>query len=320
MRAAICWDVDEGAWSRFFESCPDASPFHGPAWHHAWQVESGAAIVPVRFRFDDGRQAMAILALSRAYRGLGKMARSGVAGGYGGLIAPVPLSDHQVDLAFGALRRRYPYLVVQGSPHVSWPNVSTRGASAARTLVLDLADLSTLRQGYNQNRRREARNAGHYSIWTCVQPSADALAPFLDLYRRASERWAFDRHRRSDAFWLALGRHLGADLVLHLVSDNGVPAAARLVARRGAIAYDLAFVIDPDHRKHQAATAVTEAALVHAHATGAGRFDFMPSGQLEGVYRFKASLGAAPLPLLETRYSRGLTRILGLARRMLRHA
>ncbi|MBU6429232.1 MAG: GNAT family N-acetyltransferase, partial [Cyanobacteria bacterium REEB65] len=265
----------------------------------------------IGFSFDDGTVALLGLAYAKVYRGLLTAVRCGVAGGYGGLIAPQPLSWRHVAAAFEGLASRFCEWQGQSMPHVAWPTLPLgESRTQTATLLLPLAELATLRRAYNENRRRDARKAVAYDRLTIENPALKDLLPFYSLYQEAADQWHYTKHRHGAAFWNAVFRGLGPSLALTIASREGRPAAARLVALRNGIAYDLAFSVHPLHRGQQAATAVTEAALEHAYMAGARVFDFMPSGSLEGVWRFKASFGAKAVPVFELHQRRGLARIL----------
>lgn len=313
MRVRICWDVPQAAWQRFFDRCPDAPPYHSPAWHDAWNACTGQEIRAVGLRYDDGERAMIVLAHSRAYRNLLSLARSGVGGGYGGLFGPRPLTERHVLLAFKALTRHFPDLRVQSDPNQSWSGVPHGvGTQESSTLRVLLGAREDLRIAYSKNRRRDARFVFEYGVDT--GPASGArLDAFLALYHDAATHWLFDRHRRSDAFFRTLAARWPL-LSLHIASQHGEPAAARLVGWNGRFAYDLAFVVSQRHRNGHAATAVTEDALIHAFGMGADWFDFMPSGTLRGVAHFKESFGAKPVPVLEFERVSTLGRVLRGAR------
>lgn len=313
MRVRICWDVPVPTWQRFFDRCPDATPFHSPAWHAAWRACTGQESTAVGFRFDDGERALIVLAHGRAYRNLLGLARSGVAGGYGGLFGPRPLTERHVALAFKAIARHHPDLSVQASPHQSWLGVPQGPHTTGTfTLRVPLGSREQLRLGYNKNRRRQARYVYEYAI-DSGPASGERLDTFLALYRDAATHWLSDRHRRSDRFFRTLASEWPC-LAVHVASQQGEPAAARLVAWHGRHAYDVAFAVSPRHRNGFAATAVTEAALIHAFGMGADFFDMMPSGELRGVQHFKESFGARPVPVFEFAHSSALGRMLQAAR------
>ncbi|MBM3266149.1 MAG: GNAT family N-acetyltransferase [Candidatus Sericytochromatia bacterium] len=300
MKVQICWDIPGGAWQRLFDASPAASPFHSPAWYAAWHAETGQAVGAVGFKFGDGTRAALPLALERTYRGALLSARSGVAGGYGGLFGPQPLSGRHVRLAFQALARKFPDLAVQAFPHQSWDGAPRCPLTAVtRSQRVRLAPREVLRKGYFKNRRRDSRFAFEFAV-DFGPLEGDRLDAFLALYRVATGAWAPDRHVRGEAFWRALGERF-TDLALDLAWQQGVVAAARVFAWRGGTAYDLAHVVAPRFRNGEAATAVTEGALVYAHSLGLAYFDMMPSDGQEGVFQFKASFGAQPVPVLEFR-------------------
>ena len=318
MRVRICWDVPQGAWQRFFDRSPEAAPFHSPAWHVAWHACTGQEVTAVGMRFADGERAMIVLAHSRAYRGLLGLAQSGVGGGYGGLFGPRPLSERHVRLAYKALTRHFPDLRVESNPHQSWPGVPQDSRThPTDTLRVPLASREVMRLGYSKNRRRDARFVFEYAF-DSGPASGNRLDTFLALYHEAATHWLFDRPRRSDAFFRTLAGQW-PNLSIHVASQQGDPAAARLVGWRGALAYDLAFVVAQRYRNGQAATAVTEEAFVHAFGMGADFFDLMPSGSLRGVGHFKESFGAKPVPVLEFESSSTLGRVLRGARSRLVH-
>ncbi len=313
MRVRICWELPETVWQKLYDASSDAPPFQSPGWYAAWHADTGQEVAAVGFKFSDGARAVLPIALERAYRGTMHRARSGVGGGYGGLFGPRSLSERHVALAYRALARRFPDLSVQTFPHQGWPG-APRGphATTTRTLRIDLAPRETMRKRYFKNRRRDSRFALEYGV-DFGPLEGERLEAFLELYHEAAGQWAFDRHRRGDAWWRTLAERL-PELALNLAWQQGQVAAARVFAWRAGIAYDLAQLVSPRFRNGEAATAVTDGTLVYAHSLGLRQFDMMPSGGLEGVYRFKESFGAGPVEVLEYRHQNFLARSLEILR------
>jgi hypothetical protein len=148
------------------------------------------------------------------------------------------------------------------------------------------------------------------------QPCDDDWRAFLKLYELETGHWRSQGrplHLVRDARWFAiLQQHAGRQLRLIVASVAGEAAGMLVYAVQHRIATELYIVWDRRFSSHQVTTALKEACLAECFARGLRWLDFMPSGVLTGVERFKISFGAEPLPVWEFYHPSWATRGLRL--------
>ena len=311
--AKVEWGVGAAEWAAFVDACPDATFFHGPAWYAAIARRGGLVLDAARFRFDGGAEAMLPLAAGRAYRGLLATAAAGLENGYGGLVAPTPLSPDQIEAAYRLALRRYPDLVVVGNPH-GQPDALPAGGwqewDGTRVVAVhDPAAQAAQLQAMRARHLKAARRAG-FRVEVVVAPGEDQVRRFYPLYARHAAQWRYTRWVRDEAYFRALLACAGRRLVLYLAWADDRLAGFHLVAEQGPAALQLHLATDAAFNRQNPGTLLVMEALANAYAGRFQAFDFLPSGRLEQVQAFKESFGARALPFARTAHHGGLARVL----------
>ena len=322
------WNTDSDVWSSLSTWAPDATIFHTPGWAAAATEAGYGQAAVATARWPDSRQAVLICGVRRAWGGLVDVARSGVAGGYGGLITSDPLTDAEARAVYRAIAQRYPDFGGCSNPYAPPPpaDADLRLSPGGDSLVLPLAPLDRLRLGYSQDRRRAVRRYQQRAV--AVRLIGRPGLPERDLLRQLLLREAATERVQGDVarLWLqetwldSLWRHLRGRLGMAVAQVDGELAGAALFVRHGRRGTGLCLAWDRRFAQDQVCTALVEACLADAHATGLTLWDFMPTGDRSGIDRFKQSFGAQPLPVWEYQRESVVGRSLHVAAWMVRAA
>lgn len=298
MGVDVTWRVDRETWDAFVARCPNATFFHTAAWYEA-NRSLGYEPAAARLRFDDGAEALLPLAVRPAFKGLRKEAYAGIENGYGGLVSPRPLDAAQVEAAYRAVRRRYPDMRVVGNPFESYANCPASGPlEPDTTLVVPLTHREAQRRLMSATRQKHARRAARagFAIAIRTNLTADDAARFHPLYAAHSARWDYGKWARDEGYFREVCAAAGDRLVLVTAHHGGRAVGFRLLGLTGPVVMDLFLATDRDFDDRYVGTRLAEEAMAWCHTRGYTAFDLQPSGRLEGVRAYKASLGATVLP------------------------
>lgn len=304
MKLAIDWQFGEPDWARYLEDCPHATIFHHPGWYRSHSEEHEAILCP-HVQWEDGSHAILPMLIRPKYKGLLREASAGAQNGYGGLVSPCVLSPEQVDEAYSIVRDRFPNLRAYGNPFeafVNTPSVGPHGKRVeASTQVLPILDPEAQRRLMNDTQQKHCKRAEKHGFrFEVIQgPTPADVATFYDLYDAHSATWSYRRWVRDRRYFENLFSNLGPNLVLFLAYSEERLSGFRLVGCYGHLVMDLYLATEKDASKSHVGPYLIERPLAWCHAHGYRLFDFMPSGNLAGVYTYKASFGAQALPLVE---------------------
>lgn len=317
MRADVTWAVTDATWDEFLSRCPAATFFHTSGWYRAHVATLGYRVETALIRFDDGTEALLPMATRPAFRGLLRVAESGIATGYGGLVSPQPLGAAHVEAAYAAVRRKYPDMAVTGNPHASWANTPATGeVEADATQVLPIVAPDAQRAMMTDTRikhcKRGAKAGFRLEIRTGLS-AADADA-FYALYAARAAEWQYDKWVRDLPFFRALCHEAGQHLALFLAYKDDELAGFRLLGLTGPVVMDLYLATAKAHEPAHVGPLLVEAPLNWCYEQGYTEFDFQPSGRLEGVKTYKASFGAKSVSHTHTRHMGWLGRSLAAVR------
>ena len=313
MTVSIDWDVDAQRWRSLLHDVPRATYFHTPGWYQTHADRGGSSWLCVGFRWSDGQEAILPLAIHSRFRGWVSEASAGVENGYGGLLSPHALPPHRVEEAYGLVRARYPNLRVFGNPLGLQHGVPTSGMTTESfTQVVPVlapeAQLERMSDMRRRNFRRAEKSGFELERIHPVMPS-DAR-DIVPVYLEHSSRWTYRRWVRDEAYFRALFRHGGQDLVLFLARHQGEVAGFLLLGAWGETLVELHLSTREFADRMQVGTYLIVKPLEWAHEAGYQVFDFLGSGKLEGIVAYKESFGAERLRQVEVvqdgLWSRGL--------------
>jgi hypothetical protein len=293
----VDWDCTLETWRDLLPLCREATFFHTPEWYMARAAAGRVRLSPVHFRFDDGTPAVLPLAVVRRYRGLVWEACAGLDGGYGGLVAPRPLRPAQIEEAYRLVRRRHQDLTVMGNPFATRSIVPTAAeVTMDYTQVVDLLPRTAQEHGFSEMRRhhvKAARKAGvRIEVHHGLKPSQAATV--YPIYAQHASGWKYTKWLRDEAYFESLFAHAGHHLALFSAYQDDTLLGFHLVACYPTVAIQLHLTTDSAYNRLHAASLLVAEALAWCHENGLKAFDFLASGQLDGVRLFKASFGAQP--------------------------
>lgn len=298
MGVEVTWDVDRKTWDGFVARCPNATFFHTAAWYEANRnlgYEPAAALL----RIDGGAEALLPLAVRPSFKGLWKEAYAGIENGYGGLVSPSRLSRAHVESAYRAVRRRYPDMRVVANPFEAYPNWPGSGPlEPDTTLVVPLTDRDSQRRRMSATRQKHARRAARAGFELAVRTdlTADDASRFYPLYAAHAAHWDYGKWARDEAYFREVCEKAGTKLVLVTAHHGGRAVGFRLLGLTGPVVMDLFLATDREFDDRHVGTFLAEAAMAWCREAGHTGFDLQPSGRLEGVRAYKASLGATEIP------------------------
>jgi hypothetical protein len=320
----IRWQCDSSRWQAILEQVPAATIFHSPAWAETYARSGRGHYEVMHAEWSDGRQAIVPVGVRPIWQSLLQAAAVGIDGGYGGILATGRLDPDEVTALMRCLQRRFPEWTLATNPFDP-PAPGTLPLTLTptnATLAVPLAPLSELRHHYDRERRRAVRRYEAEGVRTEVvrRPQERDLRQFWQLYRQAADHWrrvgrpgAWVRDERwFEALWHCAGEQL--TVVTAWVGQE--LAGAEILACQGRIATELFSVWDRRFARQQVSTALTEACLVESFARGCRYLDGMPSGELDGVDRFKASFGAVAQPIWLAHRQHWLSRALQHGRKL----
>jgi CelD/BcsL family acetyltransferase involved in cellulose biosynthesis len=297
---AIDWELDEATWSEALSHCPGATYYHTNAWLTSVSRAFASRAIRARVNLGPDRWALLPLSIRPLARGWVPLAVAGEAGVYGGLVAPTPLSDQEVEQIYDAVRRRFPDLQVVGNPFATGPHLPLGGgvqSASESTHLLKLAPFAELRAGFSRgakSRGNKARKHGYELVVTSDQSGVEAFYPlYEDSMRRWGDKLTWPRPR---AFFETMLQHGAPDVCFYLALKDGEPVSAILMAAHGAAAHYIAGATRHDHLDASPSNFLMEEALTRYADAGFSFFDFGPSNGLAGVIQFKESFGARPAP------------------------
>ncbi len=319
MNLAIDWQFGEADWVGYLEACPNATIFHHPGWYRSHTEEHETILCP-HFQWEDGHHAILPMLIRPKYKGLIREASAGAQHGYGGLVSSRVLSPEHVDEAYSTVRKRFPNFRAYGNPFEAFVNTPPAGPHAkwleASTQVLPILEPDAQRKLMNETQQKHCKRAEKHGFQFEVipRPTPAHVAIFYDLYETHSATWSYRRWVRNRHYFETLLEHLGRHLVLFLAWSGERLGGFRLVGGYGRIVTDLFLATDKEASKAHVGPYLVERPLAWCHANGYTIFDFMPSGNLEGVVTYKASFGAQPLGLGEVIHANHVGHALGCAR------
>jgi CelD/BcsL family acetyltransferase involved in cellulose biosynthesis len=136
------------------------------------------------------------------------------------------------------------------------------------------------------------------------------------LYAAHAAQWQYTKWLRDEAYFRSLFSHAGEQLVLAIARHEGKLAGFRLLGCLGPTVMDLHLSTAKEYEPLDVGPLLVAEPLAWLHEHGYQTFDFLPSGQLEGVRIYKESFGAQPLSFSRASHQGLLTRSLATLWRM----
>lgn len=321
MALSVDWEVPAERWRDLAARSAGATFFHLPGWYQTHAELGDHVVQALHFRWEDGREALLPMALKSRFRGWIREAISGLENGYGGLLSPLPLPPHRIEEAYAQVRARYPNLRVLGNPLSKHLNVPLSGQRLESfTQAVEILPAEAQRARMSEMRRRHLRKAekAGFTLERIHPVLPSAARDLYAVYQEHSARWKYRRWVRDDAYFRALFRHAGEDLVLFQARHDGELAGFILLGCWGETVVELHLATRPAFEALQVGTYLIAKPLEWAYEAGYRVFDFLPSGSLAGIVAYKETFGSERLRqvevLQESFWSRGLASMRGRLR------
>jgi hypothetical protein len=183
---------------------------------------------------------------------------------------------------------------------------------AGFTQAVPILDPEAQRARMSDMRRRHFRKAekAGFELQRIHPVVPSDVREIFPVYQEHSSRWTYRRWVRDEAYFRAMFRHAGQDLELFVARHEGEIAGFILLGCQGETLVELHLATRQAKEALQVGTYLIAKPLEWAHQAGYRVFDFLPSGQLDGIIAYKDSFGSERLRQVEvvqdSLWSRGL--------------
>ncbi len=287
----IVWDAPRDDWERRLAQCRGASFFHTPQWLEAMAGVFGGKPRAIVAQWSERDWAIWPLTEKPLAKGRLPHAVSGETGAYGGALAPRPVATQRAWSLYGAVAERWQNITVTGNPTLdaAW-FPPPRGARLDFTHILVPDEWG--KAGPNRGCRAHVNRAQRQGYEIKISHGGDADC-ILALYEESTRRWgARLTWRRPEAFFRTL---VNLPAVWTFSAGLGSQEAALAVcAAWGDTVHYLVGATGTAHLQSGASNLIMATVVEWARKRGFQSLDLGPSQGLEGVIRFKESLGARP--------------------------
>lgn len=287
------WDFREASieeWLHFWSGDPDRTRFQHPQWHQAFADTWPGIFKPKAYRItgNDGTDAILPGSTRRLFKGLSSEWIASPGHNYGGLLGP-----HSSE-AFIATQH---FLLKHHSSYRWYGSPFTKSGSTmdSFTQIVDLSvsdeELNTSIDHYKNLyfARRAERHGLRLERW---HGTAKAYA---DIYQDAQNRWNSDGsmpNSYSSAFFNAVFQLDGTEIWAVKNSERDEPIAMGIFLTAGTHVVSWLTLAREDALPLRPYQFLYVNLIRQYHQQGFQRFDFNPSGGLEGVIEFKRRFGA----------------------------
>ncbi len=307
-------------WEAMWRICPYATYYHSPEWSILWDEYTLGRMhpAPVWIRFSDGASAIVPVSWHVLSGGVVRRYISSVPQDvtYGGGISGSKLSTEHRALLVRYLRSQYPNLLWRLNPYdesLSEFNPGTMMHST--THVLRLEDgIDTLFKRFSKGHRNAVKQARAADVTIRRGNSIEDWGAYFALYKDSIRRWGKSAFSVQSWRLFELIHHMRSpDIGLWLAECNGMAIAGRIIV------YSNNHAISWHGSALEESLPLRPVNLLHYELIrdsvekGYDWYDFGPSGNLQGVRRFKEHFGTRELPCNKVRF---MTPIVSLGRKV----
>lgn len=295
-------DAQNAAWERAYETAIERNFFVSPHWGRA--VAAGYGIKPrvMLFKFPE-QQVLLPCFVNRKMHGILQGMRSMAPHHYGGFLSDRPLNPSLVESIAQQLSRQWLLhtMVVAASPRGAIAGWERYQANTFASHVLDLSEgyAPIWGRAFDDKQRNSIRKACRSGLNVRKDNSAQGVASFYRLYLMSSERWEL-KNPEPRGFFEALLDQSESSATLWLASKGSQDIAGIIIVNNGRdTAYYLAGASDADYWKYCPNNLLLSLSIEEACLRGFTQFDFLPSGRIPSVEKFKESFGAVQVQVAE---------------------
>jgi lipid II:glycine glycyltransferase (peptidoglycan interpeptide bridge formation enzyme) len=277
-------NAPQDVWADIYDSCAYATYFHSPQFSKLLTTYN-PLIQPdtVLIEFNDNQKAIFILHGEKSFKGLIKFNVSSMFGVYGGWISDTPLTEQHHNLLLNYAQSIN--VTIRVNPYDTSTPFKNAVVKHEFTQILNLKkDYDALHQNYEYRHKYAIRKAVEKGV---IFKEAWLIADweeYYQVYLNSIARWG--NKTRSSYKWPLFDAlyNSGAKLYMAVLNDK-IIAGAVCFADKGKIIYWHGAYLE--EYKHANASTFLIDGIIKTHAEEFDYFDFMPSGGLENVIKFK---------------------------------
>jgi lipid II:glycine glycyltransferase (peptidoglycan interpeptide bridge formation enzyme) len=289
--------ADNEQWDTTWASCDYATYFHSREWAEIWQTFTKGDMNPhpLWIEFSDNKKVLFPLSCQHRYKGLLTKYISSPGGTFGGWISGDAIEKAHAVMLNRWVRNELKDLVWRLNPYGDVNTEHLTGIREDVTHVLDLRQekvWESLTRG-NSPAARATRKASKSGVKIIPADSESLWKRYYDIYEKSLNRWGGAATSSYDWSMFSHMMQLQSPhikLWLATVEKEVAAGALCLYSRCHAVYWHGA--AHEDFFKLRPVNLLMAEAVKDACQKGLIWFDLNPSGKLEGVKRFKKSLGA----------------------------
>lgn len=288
-------------WDRVWESCEYATYFHSRQWADLWREYTRGEMTPEPqlVEFPSGKQAILPATYKSRIRGLVRECHLSPGSSYGGWLASEQLdeaeakqlADHITSTQSNLIWRLNPY-----DPALAALDLHTDIAEQTQAIRLN-GDLDAVFRGLTRGHRSSMKKAQREGVYISQADSPDKWRTYYEIYLDSIRRWGEKTSMSySWSMFDVLQHKPSTEVILWIASYEGqIIAGAICFSARNHVVYWHGAALE-SHFALRPVNLLMYEIIRDTCKQGKTWFDFNPSGQHEGVSRFKKGFGAVSLP------------------------
>jgi hypothetical protein len=296
-------------WQAVWQACPYATYYHSPEWSYLWQDYTSGQMqsTPVLFDFSDGTSVIFPLSHHKVVGGMVSKYMSSVPQDvtYGGWISRRKLTIEHAYLIIGFLRQNYKNLLWRLNPYndlVHRINISPLEEGTTHVLRLS-EDIEKLFGRFSKGHRNAVKRARANGITVRRGNSLEDWKAYYSLYLDSVRRWGKNAFCVHSWNLFELMYNMNSPYInLWLAEHQDTVIAARIIVYSQnhviswhGVALEKEFHLRPVNLLHYEM-------IKDSYELGYQWYDFGPSGNLQGVRKFKEHFGTQTLPCGKVRH------------------
>jgi hypothetical protein len=291
----------DSEWDSIWQGCDYSTYFHSREWAEIWNKYTDGKIQPkpLLIRFSDGAKALLPLSSQRILKGLARQYLSSPAGTFGGWVSKDELTIDHGQLLIDYMCNKIGSIVWRLNPYdkivsqCKYPKLIND-----ETHVLNLEDgFDYIYNAWTKGLKYKIRKARKAKIIIQKANNKEHWEKYYEIYEDSLQRWggkATSRYKWKLFDIICNTRSKNIELWIAKYDDKIITGGLCLYSKNHVVGWHGAalsayFNIRP-------VNLLIYEIIKDACDNGYRRFDFNPSGGLEGVKAFKRSFGAEELP------------------------
>jgi hypothetical protein len=286
-------------WQRAYQKARERNFFISPHWGRVLFQAYHKPPVLYRFKFMEG-EVMIPCFVDRRIRGIFHGLLSMPLWHYGGVLSEFPLTEKMETRIAERISRewRLHTLAISFPPGKKIAGWTPYESGTFSTHLLDISKGMTYLwdEVFDNKQRNSIRKAQRLGMEARIDKSLAAVETFYELYSKSNSRWQRSPYEPIQFFkelilpensdvdlWMARN-HEGTDVAAVIIANNGIDTA-----------YYLYGASDESSWNECPNNLLLYESIARACKKGHRTFDFLPSGRISSVEKFKESFGARPV-------------------------